>query len=105
MQIKEMILGRKLEIIVEREGYTYRLVSKVEGTTEVSVAVSAIVAKGRMFHVEETDDVTIIYRGAERMWKWDHVKTGLARLDGETVHTFSSRRSGPHPSEAEGLCL
>lgn len=94
MQIKEMILGRKLEIIVEREGYTYRLVSKVEGTTEVSVAVSAIVAKGRMFHFEETDDVTIIYRGAERMWKWDHVKTGLARLDGETVHTFSSREPG-----------
>lgn len=94
MQIKEMVLGRKLEILVDREGYTYRLVSKVEGTTEGSVAVSAIVAKGRMFHFEETDDVTIVYRGGERMWKWDHVKTGVARLDGETVHTFSSKEQG-----------
>ena len=94
MQIKEMILGRKLEILVDREGYTYRLVSKVEGTAEGSVAVSAIVAKGRMFHFEETDDVTIIYRGEERMWKWDHVKPGLARLEGETVHTFSSKEQG-----------
>lgn len=94
MLIKEMILGRKLEILVDREGYTYRLVSKVEGTAEGSVAVSAIVAKGRMFHFEETDDVTIIYRGGERMWKWDHVRTGVARLDGETVHTFSSREPG-----------
>lgn len=94
MQIKEMILGRKLEILVDREGYTYRLVSKVEGTAEGSVAVSVIAAKGRMFHFEETDDVTIIYRGEERMWRWDHVKPGLARLEGETVHTFSSREQG-----------
>ena len=89
-----MVLGRKLEVLVEREGYQYRLVSKIEGTTEFTVAVSAIVAKGRMFHFEEGDDVTIVYRGEERMWKWDHVKPGLARLDGETVHTFSSREQG-----------
>jgi len=94
LQIKEMVLGRKLEILVDREGYTYRLVSKIEGTAEGSVAVSAIVARGRMFRFEETDDVTIIYRGGERMWKWDHVRTGIARLEGETVHTFSSREQG-----------
>lgn len=94
MLIKEMVLGRKLEVLVDREGYNYRLVSKIEGTTEFTVAVSAIVAKGRMFHFEEGDDVTIVYRGEERMWKWEHVKPGLARLDGETVHTFSSREKG-----------
>ena len=94
MLIKEMVLGRKLEVLVDREGYNYRLVSKIEGTTEVTVAVSAIVAKGRMFHFEEGDDVTIVYRGEERMWKWEHVKPGLARLDGEMVHTFSSKEKG-----------
>ena len=47
-----------------------------------------------MFHFEERDDVTIVYRGEERMWKWEHVKPGLARLEGETVHTFSSREQG-----------
>lgn len=94
MQIKEMILGRKLEILVDREGYHYRLVSKVEGTIENSVAVSLISAKGRVFHFQETDDVTIVYRGTERMWKWDHVKPGLARLDGFAVHTFSSKEQG-----------
>lgn len=94
MLIKEMVLGRKLEVLVDREGYHYRLVSKIEGTTDYMVAVSAIVAKGRMFHFEEGDDVTIVYRGEERMWKWEHVKPGLARLEGETVHTFSSREQG-----------
>lgn len=94
MQIKEMILGRKLEVLVDREGYNYRLVSKIEGTTDGAVAVSAIVARGRMFHFEETDDVTIVYHSGERMWKWDHVKAGVARLDGETVHTFSSKEQG-----------
>ncbi len=94
MLIKEMVLGRKLEVLVDREGYNYRLVSKIEGTTDGTVAVSAIVAKGRTFHFEEGDDVTIVYRGEERMWKWEHVKPGLARLEGETVHTFSSREKG-----------
>lgn len=94
MTIKEMVLGRKLEILVDREGYNYRLVSKVEGTTEDTVAVSLIAAKGRTFHFTDTDDVTIVYRGAERMWKWDHVKPGMARLDGETVHTFTSKEQG-----------
>ncbi len=94
MLIKEMVLGRKLEILVVREGYNYRLVSKVEGIADSTVAVSAIVAKGRMFHFEDGDDVTLVYRGAERMWKWEHVKTGMARLDGETVHTFTSREPG-----------
>lgn len=94
MLIKEMVLGRKLEVLVDREGYNYRLVSKIEGTTEGMVAVSAIVAKGRMFHFEEGDDVTIVYRGEERMWKWEHVKPGLARMEGETVHTFSTREKG-----------
>ena len=94
MLIKEMVLGRKLEILVVREGYNYRLVSKVEGIADNTVAVSAIVAKGRMFHFEEGDDVTLVYRGAERMWTWEHVKTGMERLDGETVHTFTSREQG-----------
>ncbi len=94
MLIKEMVLGRKLEVLVDREGYNYRLVSKIEGATDGMVAVSAIVAKGRMFHFEEGDDVTIVYRGEERMWKWEHVKPGLARMEGETVHTFSSREQG-----------
>lgn len=94
MQIKEMLLGKKLEIFVDREGYHYRFVSKVEGTAEGSVAVTLIAAQGRMFHFEETDDITIVYRGTERMWKWEHVKGGVARLDGYTVHTFSSKEPG-----------
>lgn len=94
MLIKEMVLGRKLEVLVDREGYNYRLVSKIEETTDGMVAVSPIVAKGRMFHFEEGDDVTIVYRGEERMWKWEHVKPGLARLEGEPVHTFFSKAQG-----------
>lgn len=94
MQIKEMLLGKMLEILVDREGYHYRFVSKVEGTAENAVAVTLIAAQGRMFHFVETDDVSIVYRGTERMWKWEHVKAGVARLDGAPVHTFSSKEPG-----------
>ncbi|MDD6035196.1 MAG: PilZ domain-containing protein [Lachnospiraceae bacterium] len=94
MQIREMQIGKMLEILVDREGYHYRFVSKVEGTAEKAVAVSLIAAQGRAFHFEETDDISIIYRGGERMWKWEHVRAGMARLDGSAVHTFSSKEEG-----------
>ena len=94
MQIREMELGKKLEILLDREGYHYRFVSKVEGTAEGAVAVTLIAAKGRMFHFSETDDVSIVYRSGERMWRWDHVKTGVARLEGSAVHTFASKEQG-----------
>lgn len=94
MQIKEMLVGKMLEILVDRDGYHYRFVSKVEGTTENSVAVSLIAAKGRAFHFEDTDDVSIVYRGTERMWKWNHVKAGMARLEGVPVHAFYSKNPG-----------
>lgn len=94
MLIKDILLGKKLEILVDREGYHYRFVSKVEGVAGNSVAVTVIAAKGRMFHFEEADNVSIVYRSSERMWKWDHVKAGLARLEGSTVHTFSSKEQG-----------
>lgn len=103
MRIKEMIVGKTLDVLVDREGYHYRFVSKVEGTTDNSVAITLIAAKGRVFHFEDTDDVTIIYRGAERMWRWNHVKPGMARLDGFPVHTFSSSNPGESYNRREAF--
>lgn len=94
MLIKEMQVGKTIEILVEREGYHYRFVSKVEGVSLNTVAVSRISAKNRNFHFEDKDNITIIYRGEELMWKWESVKGGLAMLDGEYVHTFSSKAEG-----------
>ncbi len=94
MQIKEMQLGKTIEIHVDREGYHYRFVSKVEAVSSNSVAVSRIAAKNRSFRFEEEDNITLIYRSGERMWKWEYVKGGLARIDGIAVHTFSSQAEG-----------
>lgn len=94
MQIKDMLVGKKLEVMVDRDGYHYRFLSKVEGTAENAVAVTLIAAQGRMFHFTDTDDVSLLYRGTERMWKWEHVKPGVAKLDGAPVHTFFSKVPG-----------
>lgn len=94
MLIKEMQLGKTIEILVDREGYHYRFVSKVEGVSLNTVAVSRISAKNRNFRFEDKDNITIIYRGEDLMWKWESVKGGLAMLEGEYVHTFSSKAEG-----------
>ncbi|MGN1084700.1 MAG: PilZ domain-containing protein [Lachnospiraceae bacterium] len=94
MLIKEMKEGKTLDILVDRDGYHYHFVSKIEGVTSNAVAVSLIATARRTFRFEERDDITIIYRGAERMWKWEHVKGGMAMLEGTPVHTFFSRAEG-----------
>lgn len=94
MQIKEMQIGKSIEIHVEREGYHYRFVSKVEAVSSDMVAVSRIAAQNRSFHFEKDDNIILIYRSGERMWKWESVKGGLTMLDGVAVHTFSSQKEG-----------
>lgn len=93
MLIKDMQLGKTLEILIDRDGYHYRFVSKIEGVSLNTVAVSLIANAKRSFRFEETDDITIVYR-AERMWKWEHVKGGIAMLEGSPVHTFTSKAEG-----------
>lgn len=93
MLIKDLQVGKTLEILIDREGYHYRFVSKIEGVTANSVAVSLIATAKRSFHFEDTDKVTIVYRG-ERMWKWENVKPGMALFEGSPVHTFSSWLEG-----------
>lgn len=94
MLLENISLGRTLEILVEREDYRYRLVSKVEDTNERRVCVTAISSNGRFFEFLPTDKVRLVYRDQEFMWEWDNVKAGLARLDDFPVHYFQIRDKG-----------
>lgn len=94
MLLEKIPLGKTLEIIVEREDYRYRLVSKVEDTNDRRVCVTAIASNGRFFHFEPQDRLTLIYRSSEVMWMWDHVESGLAKLDGYPVHYFQIKDKG-----------
>ena len=47
MLLEKIPLGKTLEIIVEREDYRYRLISKVEDTNDRRVCVTAIASNGR----------------------------------------------------------
>lgn len=88
MLLENVPLGKTLEIYVDRDGYRYRLVSKVEKTTPKRICVSAIMAGTRMFKFRPEDDVRIVYRDEDQMWEWLHVKVGAAKLDGEAIHYF-----------------
>lgn len=58
------------------------------------VCVTAIASNGRFFHFEPQDRITLIYRSSEVMWMWDHVESGLAKLDGYPVHYFQIKDKG-----------
>ena len=49
MLLENIPLGRTLEIYIDREGYRYRLVSKVEEAKSNQVCVSLIASNGRAF--------------------------------------------------------
>lgn len=88
MLLENIPLGKTVEIYVDREGYRYRLVSKVEETGKRRLCVTAIMANGRAFMFHPEDDIRLVYRDSEQMWEWTKVHAGLAKLDGSPVHYF-----------------
>lgn len=94
MLLSEMKIGKPLEIYITREGYHYRVVSKIEDAADGRVCVTLIASKTRVFEFLETDVIDIVYRDEERMWKWKSVIGGVTELDGEKLHCFYSDEEG-----------
>jgi hypothetical protein len=94
MLLGEMKIGKPLEIFINRDGYNYRVVSKIEDATPGRVCITLIASAKRVFQFLESDVVDIVYRNDDRMWKWTNVKGSLIELEGETFHCIISRDNG-----------
>lgn len=94
MILENIPLGRTLEIYIDREGYRYRLVSKVEDASAKRVCVTLIAANGRAFQIRAEDDIRLVYRDEDQIWEWPQVKGGLTRLDDTPVHYFEISNPG-----------
>lgn len=94
MLVTEMKLGKPIEILIDREGYRYRFVSKIEEIKSGCVYISPIATRTRYFTFQEEDKVEFVYRNEERMWRWTGVKGGIGMLDGEKVHCLYTNREG-----------
>ena len=94
MLLENIALGKTLEVYVDRDGYRYRLVSKVEKTGVKRVCLTAIMAGGRAFKFRPEDNIRLVYRSEYQMWEWLNVKAGLGKLDDEPVHYFEIVNKG-----------
>lgn len=94
MLLENIALGKTLEVYVDRDGYRYRLVSKVEKTGVKRVCLTAIMAGGRAFKFRPEDKIRLVYRSEDQMWEWLNVKAGLGKLDDEPVHYFEIVNKG-----------
>lgn len=94
MLLENIPMGKTLEIYIDREGYRYCLVSKVEDAKPRRVCVSLIASNGRAFRFHPEDEIKIVYRDEEQMWEWPKVQGGIAKLDNEPVHYFEITNKG-----------
>lgn len=94
MRISEMKIGKPIEIYINRDGYHYRVVSKIEDVTEDRICVTLIASRTRVFEFEPTDTVDIVYREDDRMWKWKNVAGSVVMLDDERFHAFTTKEEG-----------
>lgn len=94
MLLEKISLGKTLEIYVDRDGYLYRLVSKVEDTNKRRVCVTLIAAGGKAFRFRPEDEIRIVYRDENQMWEWTEVKGGVGKLEGSPVHYFEITNEG-----------
>lgn len=94
MLLENITLGRVVEIYIDREGYRYRLTSKVEDVDEKRMCVTLIASNNKVFAFKPSDKIRIVYRDAEQMWEWDNVKAGMVKFDGVLVHYFDITNKG-----------
>jgi hypothetical protein len=94
MLLGELKIGKQLEIFIKRDGYSYRIKSKIEDAMNGRVCVSLIASGNHVFEFLKTDVVDIVYQNDDRMWKWSNVKGGFADVKGEMFHCFEAREDG-----------
>lgn len=94
MLMENMKIGKPVELFVDREGYRYRLLSKVEAAEEGKVYITLIASGTRVFRFLTSDYIEFIYKEDGRMWKWKNVKGSITSLDGEQVHCLESTKEG-----------
>ena len=89
MEVKNLELGRKLEVTIEREDRLYHLNSDIIAIKDNIICVSLILGQyGEPFRFRPGDKVLVTYRKHDRLWRWTNVRPGLARLEGERVHVL-----------------
>jgi len=94
MLLNELRLGRPLEIYINRDGYNYRILSKIEYVETGCVCVSLIASGKRVFQFLDTDVIDIIYQEQDRMWKWSNVKGAVVTVEEDKLHGFFSDEPG-----------
>lgn len=94
MLLGETRIGKPIDIYINRDGYHYRVVSKIEDASEGRVCISLIASTKHVFQFLSTDIIDIVYRNEDRMWKWTNVTGGIVELDGEKFHCLYSDQQG-----------
>ena len=97
MKLDDIKIGSVIEIYIRRNNSAYKTVSKVEYSDEKFIGVTPIASKHGLFRFHTDDEVDIVYREGDKYWKWERVKTGIARRkDGSRLHIFSAPVGAVH---------
>ncbi len=94
MLLGETKIGKPIDIYISRDGYHYRVVSKIEDVSEGRVCISLIASSKHIFQFLSTDIIDIVYHNEDRMWKWTNITGGIIELDGEKFHCLYSDKPG-----------
>lgn len=89
MLLENIPLGRTLEIYIDREGYRYRLVSKVEEAKSNQVCVSLSHPMEELFSFMRRMILCIVYR--------EQTDVGMDKSEGR--HCEVGRRAGAYISD------
>ncbi|MCR5684647.1 MAG: PilZ domain-containing protein [Lachnospiraceae bacterium] len=93
MDLSKVRVGSLLEIYIKRDGYNYRVVSKVEYVDDKMIGVSPIASRTQLFKFRDNDTVDVVCKQDSDTWKFANVIPGYTVLeDGTKLHTFTPHR-------------
>ena len=89
MEVRNLAVGRHLEIKVIRGDRIFHLGSTIEAIRDSVIYTTLIVDRyEEVFLFRQDDDISIIYRMGDRLWQWTKVRATIGLLDGDRVHAF-----------------
>ena len=93
MDLSKVRVGSTLEIYIKRDGYNYKIVSKVEYSDGTMIGVAPIASRTQLFKFRDSDKVDIVCKQDEETSKWADVIPGYTVLkNGTKLHTFKPHK-------------
>ena len=94
MKLKDLKIGKSIEIFVLRDKYRLKLISKIEKRAIDHICITLIKGNGKVFQFLEGDRILFIYKDEGKLYRFKNLKGGIKKINDSYVHVLYGIEDG-----------